>query len=336
VALLSAAEPDQPANLLSNGNFEPAKDAGTVQGWELPPKDWQAQKGFTAEFVRDKEGAMPNHWLGLTSSDPALTVTASTTVALPPGTRSVRIAGRFRVDKLTVAATPIWTGAFIGGTVLDAGKKKLGGLPTGFRFREATSGWVKKEAVLKLPEGAAFPLLQPGIFLAGGDFAVDDLEVYAVATTASAGPSAPARAPSTATMLALDFNGDAAALPAMESFSSGGAGQMARVVDGEGTIDTFRGERSGAVTLEVNPRKARKAWSAGVRTSLLAVENSETALAKLTVSFDLQASQPRPVRVRVASFDAKRKQTGGLQKWVYPPVAGSFYRHSIDLSEMSA
>ncbi len=312
-----------------------------MQGWELPPKDWQAQKGFTAAILEEKDGAgAANHWLGLTSSAPALTVTASTNVALPLGTRSVRLAGRFRVEKLAVAATPNWTGAFIGGTVLDAAKKKIGGLPTGFRFREATGGWVKKEAVLKLPEGAAFLLLQPGIFLASGDFAVDDLEVLAVAAPVATAQSAPKTAtqdpPSTATMLALDFNDDAAAFPAMESFSSGGAGQMARMVDGEGTIDTFRGQRSGAVILEIDTRKTRKAWSAGARTPLIAVVNAETALAKLTLSFDLQTSQPRPVRMRLASFDTKRKQTGGLEKWVYPPVAGSFYRHSLDLSEMSA
>lgn len=46
--LLSAAEPTAPANLLPHGNFEPAKEDEVVQGWELPPKDWQAQKGFIA------------------------------------------------------------------------------------------------------------------------------------------------------------------------------------------------------------------------------------------------------------------------------------------------
>ena len=50
---------------------------------------------------------------------------------------------------------------------------------------------------------------------------------------------------------------------------------------------------------------------------------------------DLQPSQPRPVRVRIASFGADRKRGGGLEKYVFPPVAGSFYRHSIDLSETS-
>ena len=340
VALLSAAEPAGPGNLLPNGNFEPAKDAEVVPGWELPPKDWQAQKGFTAAILDEKDAAGADHWLGLTSSAPELTVTASTTVALPPGTRGVRLAGRFRVEKLAVDTKQNWTGAFIGGSVLDAKKKKIGGLPTGFRFREATGGWVKREAVLKLPEGAAFLLVQPGIFLASGDFGVDDLEISTVAVPVGTLPSAakktPPSAPLIANVLALDFNGDAAALPAMEAFSSASAVQARQAFANEGTIDTFRGDRSGAVTLNVDASKAEMTWSAGMRTPLLAVENAETALAKLTLSFDLQASQPRPLRVRVTSFDAKRKQTGGLEKWVYPPVAGSFYRHSLDLSEMTA
>ena len=139
-----------------------------------------------------------------------------------------------------------------------------------------------------------------------------------------------------ASVLALDFNGDASVLPAMEAFGSATSVKATPMFSMEGTIDTFRGERSGAAVLTVDATAAKKTWSAGLRTPLLAVATEETALAKLTLSFDLQASQPRPVRVRLASFGADRKRSGGLEKWVYPPVARSFYRHSIDLSEMSA
>ncbi|MGB8170761.1 MAG: c-type cytochrome [Chthoniobacteraceae bacterium] len=137
-----------------------------------------------------------------------------------------------------------------------------------------------------------------------------------------------------ANLLALDFNADPA--PLMEAFVSSETVKANGAIGKTGTIDTFRGERSGAAVLTVDASAAKTTWSAGMRTPLLAVANAETSLAKLTLSFDLQASQSRPVRVRVASFDAKRKRNGGLEKWVYPPVAGSFYRHSIDLSEMNA
>ena len=141
---------------------------------------------------------------------------------------------------------------------------------------------------------------------------------------------------SAANLLAVDFNGDPASLPAVESFSSGAGVKAAHTIEANGTIDTFRGSRSRAASLAVDASAAKRKWSAGLRTPLLPMENSETALAKLTLSFDLSATLPRPVRVRVASFGADRKRTGGLEGWVYPPVAGSYYRHSLDLSAMTA
>ncbi len=138
-----------------------------------------------------------------------------------------------------------------------------------------------------------------------------------------------------ANVLSLDFNANAAAHPELEVFTSARSLEAAVLEGPGGTIDTFRGAPSGAVSLQVKASSAKRAWSGGMRTPLLAAANAETALAKLTLAFDLQASQPRPVRVRIASFSAERQRTGGLEKWVYPPVAGSFYRHSIDLSEMS-
>ncbi len=135
-----------------------------------------------------------------------------------------------------------------------------------------------------------------------------------------------------ANILALDFNAD---VPAMEEFPSIDVVKSKHAIEPEGSIDTFRGARSGAAALTVDASAARKAWTAGLRTPLLGVENTEIALVKLTLAFDLWANQPRPIRVRIASFDADRQRSGGLEKWVYPPVAGSYYRHSIDLAEMN-
>ena len=139
-----------------------------------------------------------------------------------------------------------------------------------------------------------------------------------------------------ANVLSLDFNAGSFPLPAMESFCSAKAVVATQTVGAEGTIDAFRGMPSGAASLTVDASAAKKPWNASMRTPLLALKNSETVLAKLTLSFDLQTSQPRPVRVRIASFGSDQKQSGGLEAWVYPPVAGSFYRHSMDLSVMKS
>ena len=49
-----------------------------------------------------------------------------------------------------------------------------------------------------------------------------------------------------ANLVALDFNADPHARPAMEHFSSDDAVKASQIVEAQGTIDTFRGERSGA------------------------------------------------------------------------------------------
>lgn len=173
-APLHAAEP---ANLLPNGNFEPAAGSEPGKGWVFPEKGWQEKHGLTAGILASGETPPANHWLGLTARAADTACTASCTIALPPGTRRVRVSGRFRIDQITVAAEPKWAGAFIGGAVLDATGKKLGSIPTGFRLTAPTGGWVKKEGTLELAEGAAQLQLQPGLFHASGDFAVDDLEL---------------------------------------------------------------------------------------------------------------------------------------------------------------
>ncbi len=136
-----------------------------------------------------------------------------------------------------------------------------------------------------------------------------------------------------ANLLSLDFN---AAPPAYDVVRSHRALETMVMSAPGGATDNFRGPRSGSMSLSIEPAPGRRDWSAAMRTPLLPVENKETALAKLTLAFDLQTSQPRPVRVRIASCGSDRKQSGGLEAWVYPPVAGSFYRHSMDLSEMSS
>ena len=179
-ALSFAAEP---VNLVPNGNFEPGGAVAPEQGWELSPPAWQKQKGFTAEFAHvsgTPGGPFVNSWLQLTSSASTGTATATRLVALPAGTKQVRIVAKFRVDKIEVAAEPKWAGAFIGGAVLDAEKKKLGSMPNPAGLKKPTEGWVKVDYVMKLPAGAAFLQIVPGLYHASGDFAVDDLELHAL------------------------------------------------------------------------------------------------------------------------------------------------------------
>ncbi len=113
--------------------------------------------------------------------------------------------------------------------------------------------------------------------------------------------------------------------------ASAGVQASARLAP-EGTIDTYRGERSPALVLDADFRQATAEASARISTPTLTVSNSEQNLGLLTLGFDLHISLLRPVRVLLTSLDAKDLPTGVIATTVFPPVAGAYYRFTPDLS----
>jgi hypothetical protein len=102
-----------------------------------------------------------------------------------------------------------------------------------------------------------------------------------------------------------------------------------------GTIDvanTHTASEALSVNIE-NPTSAKN-WEVALSSGLLAATNTEPNLAKLTFSFDNSVSQLSPIVVRIESFNADRKRTGGLQKVVYPATANHFLRSAFELSDM--
>jgi len=84
-----------------------------------------------------------------------------------------------------------------------------------------------------------------------------------------------------------------------------------------GTIDQVdTAVRSGGLRLSF-----AEAPAAFLTSGLLALANTETDPAKLTLSFDYSVSAVFPVTVRIESFDAGRKRSGGLEKVLYPATA---------------
>ena len=77
-------------------------------------------------------------------------------------------------------------------------------------------------------------------------------------------------------------------------------------------------------------------WSSALVSGLLPVQNPETNLGKLTLSFRLSASSARPVTVRVESFDASRNRTGALVGTIYPAAPDFYQRYALDLSTLTA
>lgn len=93
---------------------------------------------------------------------------------------------------------------------------------------------------------------------------------------------------------------------------------------------------SDGLRLSVSEAAPNKNWTASMLSGLLPVKNAETNLGKLTLSFDHSVSSVRPVQVRIESFDASKKRTGGLAKTVHPAAANHFLRAAMELSAMAA
>jgi hypothetical protein len=131
------------------------------------------------------------------------------------------------------------------------------------------------------------------------------------------------------TLLQFDFNGGNA-WP--EATASRGAKVEPRLV---GTIDVVGStEASGGMLLTFRGSGANT--SAFVQSGLLPLRNTELDTAKLTLSFTLSVNILRPVILRIESFDAGKRRTGGLETRIYPAAPGFPQRFAIDLSTMKS
>lgn len=103
-----------------------------------------------------------------------------------------------------------------------------------------------------------------------------------------------------------------------------------------GTVDVAGStEASAGVLLTATPTGSDP-WSARLVSGLLPIANAETNLGKLTLSFQLSASTAKPVAVRIESFGADRKRTGGLVGMIYPAAPDFFQRYALDLSTLKS
>lgn len=136
-------------------------------------------------------------------------------------------------------------------------------------------------------------------------------------------------------LLEHDFNATTA-WPTAAAVSSAGVDATATQA-AVGTIDVESGtlaDRTGAVHFGVSAAPATGPWKSDFTSGKLALTNTETNLGKLTVSFNLSASQARTVKLRVISYDAGGLYTGALESEISPAVANSYHRHAVDLSTM--
>ncbi|MBC8010244.1 MAG: hypothetical protein H7067_09115, partial [Burkholderiales bacterium] len=120
-------------------------------------------------------------------------------------------------------------------------------------------------------------------------------------------------------------------LPSLAASASPASLRGDHALPAEGTIDTYRGPRTPALTLRANLIGAPAGATLALHAGPVAIANTETNLARLTLGFDLWSATIRPVRVRIESCDPEGKPTGARTILFNPPVAGAFYRFGIDL-----
>jgi hypothetical protein len=130
-----------------------------------------------------------------------------------------------------------------------------------------------------------------------------------VAGTIAVSGDAQAADVSSGTLLQFDFN-DVNPWPQRSAAGAGASVEVRNV----GTIDAAGSrDASGGLLLAVNRAAAKGEWAAALNSGPIAVQNKETNLGKLTLSFSLSTSMARPVKVRVESFNGQKQRTGGLE-----------------------
>ena len=134
-----------------------------------------------------------------------------------------------------------------------------------------------------------------------------------------------------ATLLKTDFNtagwSQAKAVSVPRTLSATVVRRTVGTVDVANTM-----QASEALLLTAGNVPTKGTWQTALQSGLLPVRNSEANLGKLTLSFALSASSTNPVLVRIESFDAQKRRTGGLTGTVYPAAPNFLQRYALDLS----
>ena len=151
----------QAASLISNGNFEQAKDG--------KPADWSMHEH--AAYLEEDN----NHFVRQTAGGPDKMVMVYKSIPLPKGAEAFRLAFRVRWDGVKVGKEK-WHDARVIIDFKDAAGKKLPGGPGHPAFKGSSKGWETRTLGLVVPSDAATLEIMPTLFNAAeGTLDIDDL-----------------------------------------------------------------------------------------------------------------------------------------------------------------
>lgn len=156
---------EEPASLLSNGDFETADGDA--------PKDWPTPDGVTWE---EEDG---NRFLRL-HADPDKMLTVYRAVMIKPEYEAFKLTYKVRVNELQ-RGKENWHDGRIILDFKDADGKKLKPSPGHPSFKGSTDGWVDKQMEFVVPEGAQRLEVMPAIFRGkSGSYDIDQIKLVPV------------------------------------------------------------------------------------------------------------------------------------------------------------
>ncbi len=132
--------------------------------------------------------------------------------------------------------------------------------------------------------------------------------------------------------LAFDFNDG----PTWKAVAAYASAKTIKTAVSYGNVGSYNvagsDQQSGGWLFKADETSAPKNGVAGFVSGPLAVKTKETNLGKLTLAFTLSASANRPVKVKIASYNAAGKRSGGLETTIYPAAPDFLQRYALDLN----
>ena len=166
--LASSIQAQETLPLHGNTGFEDDRDG---DGW---PDGWARFRNGSWE---EEEG---NHFVRLQSPAAGTMVMLYEEVAIPPGTKALRLTWRQRVSNLQVGKQA-WFDARVLLEFLDAQRKKVGPTPGAVATRAKASEWSDRSTEVLVPENARTLKFMPSLFqVKAGTLDLDDVLITSI------------------------------------------------------------------------------------------------------------------------------------------------------------
>jgi hypothetical protein len=157
---------------------------GQPEGWTISPGDWKNKPYL--KFSLEKEG---NVVFARFHADKPDSLWADYNLVLPERVPAqLRIKTRLRTNNFLRSTDQDWFSAQIDALFVDKNDKYIQHIGTQLRLQRNFTDWTEREQIIDVPKNAAVLQLKTGLWGAGGDFDIAEIQVFAVNAEAKATP----------------------------------------------------------------------------------------------------------------------------------------------------